>query len=207
MTEWHKMSALELGEGVRNRTFSSEEITTHFLERIPARQAQVGAFALFTPKAALQAARKADQVVRNSSPEDLPLLHGVPSAIKDLVLTRGTRTQLGSRAYKYFIPPFSAPMVPRVEAGGLISCGKLATSEMGVLPVTENAVGPATRNPWDLERSSGGSSGGSSAAIASGMLPIVHASDGGGSIRIPASFCYRSGSNPRSPCSGTFTAR
>ena len=196
MTEWYRMSALELAEGIRTRAFSSEEVTSYFLDRIPERQEQVGAFALFTPKTALQAARKADKKVGQSAPEDLPLLHGVPSGIKDLVLTRGIRTQLGSRAYKYFIPPFSAPMVPRVEAGGLVSCGKLATSEMGVLPVTENQVGPPARNPWDLTRSSGGSSGGSSAALASGMLPLVHASDGGGSIRIPASFCYRYGFKP-----------
>lgn len=191
-----RSSALELAELIRRGEISSKELTHLFLTQIHKHQDQLSAFALVTPERALKAAKKADRRRSKEGFKDLPIFHGIPSGIKDLVLTRGIRTQLGSRAYKYFVPPISAPIVARLEAGGLISCGKLATSELGVLPITETEVTPPARNPWDVSRTSGGSSGGSSAAIASGMLPLVQGSDGGGSVRIPAAYCYRYGFKP-----------
>jgi amidase len=115
---------------------------------------------------------------------------GVPIAVKDLVaLTEGVRTAMGMKAMGDWVPEEDSALVRRLRAAGAIIVGKTNTPELGILPVTEpDRFGPA-RNPWDPSRTTGGSSGGSAAAVASGMVPIAHANDGGGSIRIPASCC------------------
>jgi amidase len=123
-------------------------------------------------------------------PGDARPLAGVPIAVKDLIaLTEGVRTTMGMAAMEDWVPSADSALVRRLREAGAIIVGKTNTPEMGILPVTEpDRFGPA-RNPWDTSRTTGGSSGGSAAAVASGMVPLAHANDGGGSIRIPASCC------------------
>ncbi len=117
----------------------------------------------------------------------LPPLHGVPTAIKDLNLTAGVGTRLGSRAYSDFVPELDDHVVTLLRQAGTISLGKTATPELGLPCYTETDIGPPARTPWDTSRLAGGSSGGAAAAVAAGFVPIAQGSDGGGSIRIPAS--------------------
>jgi amidase len=109
---------------------------------------------------------------------------------------RGTLTRAGSRAYRYFLSPVDDRSAKQVRLGGFVILGKLATSELGAMPVTETDIHPPARNPWDLSRTPGGSSGGSGAAVAGGLIPLAHGSDGAGSIRIPSSFCHLYGLKP-----------
>jgi len=190
-----RMSALEQAEAIAARRVSAVELTRLYLDRIAQFNDRLNAFVVVTRRRALLAARRADREAK-SRRGALPLFHGVPVGIKDLVPTAGVRSRLGSRAYKYFVPPMSGAVVKRLSAGGFVSLGKLATSEFGVLPTTEPDIHPPTRNPWNTSRSSGGSSGGSGSAVAAGLLPIAHGSDGGGSVRIPAAFCHLYGFKP-----------
>lgn len=122
---------------------------------------------------------------------------GVPFLVKDLNMhIPGHRSGQGSRLYDGFRPDFKSELVRRMEAAGLVIFGKTTTPEFGLTPTTESTVTGATRNPWNLEHSSGGSSGGASSAVAAGVIPMAHASDGGGSIRIPASACGLFGMKP-----------
>lgn len=121
---------------------------------------------------------------------------GAPTLIKDLSPQRGVTCAFGSRAYAEYIPEQSSAHVLALEAAGLISIGKSATPEFGLDATTEPLLSGPTRNPWDLARSAGGSSGGAAAAVAAGVVPIAHASDGGGSIRIPAACCGLFGFKP-----------
>jgi amidase len=191
-----RLSALQQAEAIRSRSVSSVELTQLYLDRIEKYNQTLSAFVSVNERRALKAARKADQARHQKGWNGGPLFHGVPTGIKDLVPVAGTPTRLGSRAYRYFVSPFNGPVVPLLRAGGLISLGKLATSEFGVLPVTEPDIHPPTRNPWDLGRTSGGSSGGSGAAVAADLVPIAHGSDGGGSVRIPSAFCHLFGFKP-----------
>ncbi|RTR04367.1 amidase [Halomonas nitroreducens] len=121
---------------------------------------------------------------------------GVPTLLKDLVAYPGLPLGMGSRLFQGQVPPAGSPYTEALDASGLVVVGKSTTSEFGLLGTTETLAGGATRNPWDLSRSTGGSSGGAVAAVASGMVPVAHASDGGGSIRGPASFCGLFGFKP-----------
>jgi amidase len=124
------------------------------------------------------------------------VFHGVPIGIKDLNLARGTFSRMGSRAYRYFYSPIDDVTTSALRKAGFIILGKLATPEFGVLPITEPDIHEPTKNPWNTELSPGGSSGGSAAAVAAGLLPIAQGSDGAGSIRIPASICGLFGHKP-----------
>ncbi len=121
---------------------------------------------------------------------------GVPTLLKDLLAYPGLPAQFGSRLLAGHVAPAGSPYTDALDAAGLVVIGKTATSEFGLLGTTEPLVNGPTRNPWDLERSAGGSSGGSAAAVAAGIVPVAHASDGGGSIRGPASFCGVFGFKP-----------
>lgn len=190
------MSALELARRIRERDITSEEVTRLFLKRIDRHNPQLQAFSDVLPRRALLAARSKDVALRKAPASTLPVLHGVPTGIKDLVPMRGTLTRLGSRAFKYFVSPIDATTAKLMKAGGVVVLGKLATSEFGALPVTEPAIHPPTRNPHDVDHTPGGSSGGSGAAVAGGLLPIAQGSDGGGSVRIPSAFCHLYGFKP-----------
>ncbi len=127
---------------------------------------------------------------------DGPLM-GVPTLLKDLgAAYSGVRQASGSGALRDFVPNYDSAIITRLKAAGLVAVGKSATPEFGILPTTEPLAFGPTRNPWDLSRSSGGSSGGAAAAVAAGIVPVAHASDGGGSIRIPAANCGLVGLKP-----------
>ena len=190
------LSALDQARAIREGDVSSVYLTHLYLSRIQKYNDSLHAFVNVQTRQARKAAKKADRLRSQQKSETLPIFHGVPIGIKDLVPTRWSFTHLGSRAYRYFISPFDAPVATRIKAGGFVSLGKLATSEFGVMPVTEPDIHPPTRNPWDLNRTSGGSSGGSSTAVAAHLLPIAHGSDGGGSVRIPSALTHLYGFKP-----------
>jgi amidase len=191
----HELTALAQAAAVRRRELSSVELVTHYLRRIEALDPRLGAFVTVTPDPALAAARAADGVVA-ADPAGLPPLHGVPVAIKDLTLTAGVRTTFGSRVFAHFVPSVDADVVTALRQAGTVSLGKTATSELGASLYCETALGPPTRNPWDLSGTSGGSSGGAAAAVAAGLVAAAQGNDGGGSVRIPAAICGLVGFKP-----------
>jgi len=179
--------AYRLRELIAERKLSPVELTDLYLRRVEALNPRVNAFLTVTADEARAAARAAeDAVVRG---EDLGPLHGIPTSIKDLVPTKGIRTTRGSLIYKDWVPYQDDLVVERMKGAGAIILGKTNTPEFGQSGTTENRLGDDCRNPWDPERTSGGSSGGAAASVAAGMNPIAQGSDGGGSIRIPSSFC------------------
>src|SRR5262249_54263566 len=141
---------------------------------------------LVADRAMADALRADEQTARGGS---LGVLHGLPVAHKDLVDTAGIRTTRGSRIFQNNVPTRDAPIVTRLRAAGAITCGKTNTPEFGAGSQTFNAVFGATRNPYDLTKTCGGSSGGAAVALACGMVPIADGSDTGGSLRNPAAFC------------------
>ena len=189
MTQLHDLTALEQAAAIRAGEISSLELAEHYLARTDALNATVGAFITVTPEVALEQARAADTEVREIvDRDDLPVLHGVVVPVKDLNFQAGVRCTLGSRAYD--MTPFGDDnVVVRMKQGNLVMTGKTNTPEFGLPCYTENDVAPPARTPWDLSRSAGGSSGGAAAAVSAGLAAAAHGSDGGGSIRIPASVC------------------
>jgi len=185
-------SALEQGQMIRSGVLSSEELTSLYLRRIATLDADLHAFVQVIADDALRAARKADR----ASPPENALFYGVPIAIKDLNAVRGTFLRMGSQAFERFLTPADDLVVARLRRAGCIILGKTATSELGALPVTEPDTHAPTRNPWDREVTPGGSSGGAGAALAADLVSIAQGSDGGGSVRIPASFCGVVGMKP-----------
>src|SRR3954447_24914029 len=184
------LPALEQARLVREGEVTARELVEASLAAIEALNGELNAFVLLTAEHALAAA---DEV----EPGDPRPFAGVPIAIKDLVaLTAGVRTSFGMRATSDFVPSEDTHTYRRLRDAGLIMVGKTNTPEMGILPVTEPERFGPTRNPWDPSRTPGGSSGGSAAAVASGMTAIGYANDGGGSIRIPASCCGLVGLKP-----------
>lgn len=189
MAELHDLTALEQGELVRRREVSPAELVDHYLERAD-RLDSVGAFVTLTPELARERAARLEP-----GDDDGPLF-GVPTAIKDLNLTAGVRTTFGSAAFADFVPEVSDGVTLSLEAGGLVSLGKTNTPEFGSPCYTEPDVAPPAVTPWDRTRTAGGSSGGAAAAVAAGLVPLAQGSDGGGSIRIPASCCGLVGLKP-----------
>ncbi len=196
MAELHELSALEQAAAVRERRVSPVELVEHHLARIERRGAELGAFVTVTAEAALARAKEAEELVGRSDRTTLPPLLGVPTAVKDLNLTAGVRTTLGSAVYGDFVPPVDDNVVVLLRRAGTISLGKTNTPEFGLPCYTEPVVAPPARTPWDPARSAGGSSGGAGAAVAAGLVPFAQGSDGGGSIRIPASVCGLVGLKP-----------
>lgn len=189
MAELHDLTALEQAAAVRRREVSPVELVEHHLARVRRRDVELGAFVTVTDDDARQQAAQAERLVTASDPATLPPLLGVPTAVKDLNLTAGVRTTLGSTLYADFVPPVDDHVVELLRRAGTISLGKTNTPEFGLPCYTENGVAPPARTPWDPGRSAGGSSGGAGVAVASGMVPFAQGSDGGGSVRIPASVC------------------
>ncbi|MGY2704305.1 amidase [Nocardioides sp. HB32] len=188
MAELHDLTALEQGALVRRGEVSPRELVDHYLERAD-RLDSVGAFVTLTPDLARA---RADAL---GSPDGSPLF-GVPTAIKDLNLTAGVRTTFGSAAFADFVPDVSDGVTLALEAAGTVSLGKTNTPEFGSPCYTEPDVAPPAVTPWDRTRTAGGSSGGAAAAVAAGLVPLAQGSDGGGSIRIPASCCGLVGLKP-----------
>ena len=186
--------AVDLAEMIRSREISPVEVVDAFLERIDEINPKVNAFCTVTADTARDAARKAEQAVMGGS--NLGILHGVPFSIKDLIHTKSVRTMQGSRIYENYVPDEDAPCVERLKNAGGILMGKTTTPEFGHKGITDSPVTGVTCNPWNLERTSGGSSGGAGAEVAAGMTPLAVGTDGGGSIRIPSSFCGIYGLKP-----------
>lgn len=185
---------------LRRRELSSRELVEATLERIARQNSRLQAFVEVMGRRARWAANSKDReitrAVRRGEQDRLPPFCGVPIGVKDLNFVRGSRTRMGSRNFKWMWSPVDDRTAARLRLGGFVFVGKLATSEFGALPVTEPDIHPPTRNPWMPEFSAGGSSGGSGAAVASGMLAVAQGSDGAGSIRIPAAFCGIYGIKP-----------
>ncbi len=189
MSQLHDLTALEQAAAIRNREISPVELTEHYLGRTEQLDTQVGAFITVTPDVARDQAAAAERAVREAAdPAALPVLHGVVVPVKDLHFQAGVRCTMGSMTYD-MVPYADDHVVARMREGNLVMTGKTNTPEFGLPCYTENAVAPPARTPWDLSRSAGGSSGGAAAAVAAGLAAAAQGSDGGGSIRIPASVC------------------
>ena len=178
--------AVELAALIRGGELSSLEVVRAVLDRIERLNPLINAYCTVVADRALDEARAADAALADRA-EPGPL-HGVPVSIKDLIATKGIRTTQGSRLFENWVPGYDAPLVERIRAAGAVILGKTNTPEFGHLAVTRNQIFGSTANPWNLERTPGGSSGGAVAAVAAGLGPLAEGSDGGGSIRIPASF-------------------
>jgi len=198
-------SALEIRDLVRKKDVSPVEVTEAALARLETVDPVLNAFCLVAADAARAAAREAEIAVVKGEP--LGALHGVPVSIKDVLATRGLTTTGGSRLFAAHVPEQDAIPVARLRAAGAVILGKTNTSEFGHKAVTENPLFGVTRNPWNPALTPGGSSGGAAAAVATGVGPLALGSDGGGSVRIPASFCGLYGFKPswgRVPHAGGF---
>ena len=172
---------------IRHMTLKSEDLVLQSLDVIKTRNPSVNAFCEVFEEAAVVEARRCD--LEAAEGRIRGPLHGIPVGVKDLFLTKGRRTARGSRTFRDFVPQESAPAVERLEAAGAIVLGKTTTTEFGWSGSSVSELYGPTRNPWNPELTSGGSSSGSAVAVASGMVPVALGSDGGGSVRIPASFC------------------
>jgi amidase len=190
------LSALEQARLIARREISAEELARAYLGRIARIDSRVSAFTHVLARSAIGDARRKDAVSRRHPDAERPAFFGVPVAVKDLNFVRGSFTRMGSRAYRWFYSPVDDKTVAQLRRGGFVILGKVSTSELGALPVTEPDIHQPTRNPWQLEVTPGGSSGGSAAAVAARMAPIAQGSDGAGSIRIPSSFCHLYGIKP-----------
>jgi amidase len=193
-TKLHWQSARELAVAVRARDLSAVEVVTAFLDRIEAVNPDVNAIVSLHPQRALRDAAQAD--TRAASGDPIGPLHGLPIAVKDLLDVAGMRTTYGSPIFAERVAESDSVLAQRLRQAGAIIVGKTNTSEFGVGSQTFNPVFGPTRNPYQLDLTAGGSSGGAAAAVAAGMLPFADASDLGGSIRNPSSFCNLVGLRP-----------
>ena len=184
------LSAVEQARLIREGEASSVELVELYLERIERIEPSLNAFVTVCREEARATARVLDETAG-----DAPF-RGVPIAIKDLAATAGIRTTYSSRAYADYVPDFDTAVVRRIREAGFVIVGKTNTPEFGTVAFTESELNGVTRNPWNTDLTPGGSSGGAAAAVSAGLVPIAHASDGGGSIRIPASCCGLFGLKP-----------
>lgn len=185
-------SATELAAQIRRGDLSPVDAVEECLERLEERNDRTNAFVTVLESEARERAKQAEKELQSGEP--VGPLHGVPIGIKDLFdFKAGVPNTMGSKPFEDFVPDFSTTYVERLEDAGAIIVGKTNTPEMGHKGVTDNQLFGPTSTPFDLDRNAGGSSGGSSAAVADGIVPIAQGSDGGGSVRIPASFCHTVG--------------
>jgi amidase len=184
------LPATEQARLVRTREVSSLELVRLYLDRIEQLDPRLNSFVTVCAEEALEEAEK-----RDADPADRAF-HGVPIAVKDLTATRGIRTTYSCRAFADNVPDFDTAVVRRIREAGFVIVGKTNTPEFGTVAFTESELNGSTSNPWNPDLTPGGSSGGAAAAVAAGLVPIAHGSDGGGSIRIPASCCGLFGLKP-----------
>ena len=186
--------ATELSAAIRAKQLSPVEIVEAVLARIESVNPAINAYLDVDGDRALDAARAAEAAVMRG--DDLGLLHGLPVPIKDLEPSEGLRHTSGSILQKDQIAEFDGAVTGRVKAAGGIIIGKTNTPHLGHKDMCDNLLGPPGRNPWNTDRTPGGSSGGAAAAVAAGLGPLAHGSDGAGSIRIPAALCGVFGFKP-----------
>ncbi|MDP3857875.1 MAG: Asp-tRNA(Asn)/Glu-tRNA(Gln) amidotransferase subunit GatA [Stagnimonas sp.] len=190
----HTLSLKELSAGLAAKKFSSRELTQHYLARIAERDGALNSFVTVTPEIALAQADAAD--ARLAQGDGAPLT-GIPLAQKDIFCTEGVRTACGSKMLDKFISPYDATIVRKLHAeAGMVMLGKLNMDEFAMGSSNETSWYGPVKNPWDLGRVPGGSSGGSVACVAAGLAPIATATDTGGSIRQPAAFTNLTGIKP-----------
>ncbi len=188
------LPATEIAQRIRAKELSATEVMEAHLRQIERINPTVNAIVTFLPEQALEQARAADDAFAKG--KEVGPLHGLPVAHKDLTLTKGIRTTLGSLVFKDFIPQEDALIVERLKSAGAITVGKTNTPEFGAGSQTYNELFGETLNPYDTSRTCGGSSGGAAVALACGMIPIADGSDMGGSLRNPGSFCNVVGLRP-----------
>jgi aspartyl-tRNA(Asn)/glutamyl-tRNA(Gln) amidotransferase subunit A len=209
-TELCWVPATELAALIRKKKVSPVEVIDAVLGRIEKLNPILNAYVTLTADQARKDARAAERALGKRS-ATLGALHGVPFSVKDLVITKGVRTTFGTPLYRDNVPTEDAPIVERLKAAGGIMLGKTNTPTFGWIGATHNLLFGVTRNPWNLDRTPGGSSGGASAAVAAGLGPLAVGTDGGGSIRIPASctgifgFKPSYGRIPTYPASGAWS--
>jgi len=190
----YRLTASQITSGVRNRDFSAEEYICEILDRIEKVEPKVNAFVTVNKEQALNQARILDRWIRDGG--NVGPLAGVAVSIKDNICTKGIRTTCGSNMLREYVPPYDATVVTKLQNSGAIIVGKTNLDEFAMGSTTEfSAYGP-TRNPWDISRVPGGSSGGSAASVAAQECAVSLGSDTGGSVRCPASFCSIVGIKP-----------
>jgi aspartyl-tRNA(Asn)/glutamyl-tRNA(Gln) amidotransferase subunit A len=189
----HNLTIAELIKGLRNKDFTSVELTRHYLDRIKRLDNNYNSFVTVTEEIALAQAQEADERLANG---DAPALCGVPIAHKDIFCTDGVRTSCGSKMLDNFIPPYDATVVENYRKAGAVMLGKVNMDEFAMGSSNESSYYGPVKNPWDTNCVPGGSSGGSAAAVAAQLAPAATATDTGGSIRQPASLCGLTGLKP-----------
>jgi aspartyl-tRNA(Asn)/glutamyl-tRNA(Gln) amidotransferase subunit A len=187
------MTIAEMSAGLRSGRFSSTELTRHYLSRIERFDSNLNSFITVTPELALEAAAQADARLRDAQAGPLT---GIPIAHKDIFCSDGVKTTCGSRMLAQFVAPYDATVVQRLARAGTVLLGKTNMDEFAMGSSNETSFFGPVRNPWDLERVPGGSSGGSAAAVAARLAPAATGTDTGGSIRQPAALCGITGLKP-----------
>jgi len=189
--EFHQLTLKELQKGLSNKDFSSLELTSHFIKRV--QNSELNAFITITDELALVQAKKADSIIASGKMNDLT---GIPYAHKDIFCTLGVKTSAGSKILDPFISPYDATVSEKLNDSNAVMLGKANMDELAMGSGNENSFYGPVKNPWDLSKVPGGSSGGSAAAVAAKITPFSTGTDTGGSIRQPASLCGITGLKP-----------
>ena len=189
----HTLTIQQLADGLRARKFSSRELTQHYLDRIAAHDPALNSYVTVTAERALAQADAADALLAQGGGSTLT---GIPLGQKDIFCTQGVRTACGSKMLDKFIAPYDATIVEKLDAAGMVMLGKLNMDEFAMGSSNETSFYGPVRNPWDVSRVPGGSSGGSVACVAAGLAPVATATDTGGSIRQPAALTNLTGIKP-----------
>jgi len=193
--DFHQLTIKETHQGLLEKKFSATELTKLFLGRIKEIDKDISAYLTVSEKSALSQAKEIDDLIANNG-KNLPVLAGIPFAVKDNILVKGIKATCGSKILKDYVAPYDATCISRLKQKGAFVLGKTNLDEFAMGVSTENSAFFTTKNPYDLNRVAGGSSGGSAAAVAKDLCSFALGSDTGGSVRQPASFCGTVGLKP-----------